>query len=201
MRAGEGTAEEHHLRRIAELACAPGQDERFQAVLLDSLRELENWRRFTQAGKSPDSTTRRGMDEAELILRAYAHDTDSQEVRYRIDLVLAQFNGQQGIVGLLKFANYDAAARRLSYHYDFLVWEGTNVTTQIAFQNPRTRQTWLAPADFGPFAGQFRGRKTRTSPCRRTCRTVITGCFASSSRTACSSPPADISRRIYEWRD
>jgi hypothetical protein len=150
--AGEGAAEEHHLRRIAKLACSPGQDEKLQAALLNGLRELENWRRFTQADKSPDSTTRRGMDEAELVLRAYAHDTDFQEVRHRIDLVLAQFSGQKGIVSILKVGSYDAAARRLNYHYDFVVWEGTNVTTQIAFQHPRTRQTWLAPADLGPFA-------------------------------------------------
>jgi hypothetical protein len=40
---------------------------------------------------------------------------------------------------------YDAHSRRLNYHYDILVWKGTNLAVEIAFTNVLTGQKWNLP--------------------------------------------------------
>lgn len=144
-KAGEGNPEEHQLKRIAEFAVRPNQDQKLQAVLLDSLQQLQNWWRFTHGGNTPDADTQIGINEAASILKSFSEKTDSEEIKYKIDLVLAEFNGEKdGIISILRFGNYDASARRLNYHYDILVWKGANLTTEIAFQNVKTGQKWNA---------------------------------------------------------
>lgn len=116
---------------------------------MDSLQQLENWRRFTHAGNSADSATQIGISEAASILKSFSETTDSEEIKYKIDLVLAEFNGEkEGIISILRLGGYDASARRLNYHYDILVWQGTNLTTGIAFRNVKTGQKWSMPANF-----------------------------------------------------
>jgi hypothetical protein len=147
-KAGEGNPEEHQLKRIAEYAVQPNQDQKLQAILLDNLQQLQNWWRFTHAGNPPDADTQIGINEAASILKSFSEETDSEEIKYKIDLVLAEFNGEKdGIISILRFGNYDASARRLNYHYDILVWKGTNLTAEIAFQNVKTEQKWNLPAN------------------------------------------------------
>jgi hypothetical protein len=147
-KAGEGYPEEHQLKRIAEYATRTKVDQRLQAILLDSLQQLQNWWRFTHVGNGPDATIQSGVDEATSVLKSFYQKTDSEELKYKIDLILAEFNGEkEGIISILRFGNYDAGARRLNYHYDILVWKGTNLTTQIAFQNVTTEQKWNVPAN------------------------------------------------------
>jgi hypothetical protein len=147
-KAGEGDLEEHQLKRIAEFAVRPNQDQKLQAILLDSLQQLQNWWRFTHAGNVPDADTQTGINEAASILKSFSEKMDSEEIKYKIDLVLAEFNGEKdGIISILRFGNYDASARRLNYHYDILVWKGANLTAEIAFQNVETGQKWNMPAN------------------------------------------------------
>jgi hypothetical protein len=148
--AGEGKLEEHQLKRIAEFAVQANQDEKLQAALLDNLRQLQDWWRFTHGGNTPDADTQAGINEATAILKSFSDKTDSEEIKYKIDLIFGEFKGEkEGIISILRFGNYDASARRLNYHYDILVWQGTNLTAQIAFQNVKTGQKWNLPADSG----------------------------------------------------
>jgi hypothetical protein len=145
-KAGEGNPEEHQLKRIAELAVRPGQDPKLQATLFDNLRELQNWWRFTHADNSPDAATQSGINEAASILKSFSEKTDSEEAKYKIDLIFGEFKGEkEGIISILKFGNYDASARRLNYHYDILVWKGTNLTVEIIFADVITGKKWNLP--------------------------------------------------------
>jgi hypothetical protein len=87
-------------------------------------------------------------DEASSVLKSFYLNTDSEELKYKIDLILAEFNGEkEGIISILRFGNYDASARQLNYHCDVLVWKGTNLTVEIAFQNVTTGKKWNMPAN------------------------------------------------------
>jgi hypothetical protein len=144
--AGEGTSEEHQLKRIAEYATKTNQNQKLQLALLDSLQQVQNWWRFTHGGNSPDASIQSGVDEATSVLKSFYDMTDSEELRHKIDLILGELNGEKdNIISILKFRSYDASVRRLNYSYDILVSKGTNLTTQIAFQNAKTKQKFTMP--------------------------------------------------------
>jgi hypothetical protein len=144
--AGEGTPEEHQLKRIAEYATQTNQNQRLQSALLDSLQHVQNWWRFTHGGNAPDASIQSGVDEATTILKSFYEKTDSEEARYKIDLIFEGFSGEKdGIISILRFRSYDTSARRLNYSYDIRVWNGTNLATQIVFQNATTKQRFTMP--------------------------------------------------------
>jgi len=145
--AGMGDPTEHHLKHIAEFAVLPDQDHKLQTILLDSLQQLKLMWPFTHLGTSWDASAQAGVDEAASILKPFSEQTDSEEIKYEIDLVLSAFNGRKdGIVSILRFADYDTTARELHYSYDILVCKGVGLTTEIAFQNVKSGQKWNLPA-------------------------------------------------------
>lgn len=119
-----------------------------QATLFENLRQLQNWWRFTHFDHAPDAAAQSGINEAASILKSFSEKTDSEEAKYQIDLIFGEFSGEkEGIISILKFGNYDDSARRLNYHYDILVWAGTNLTTEVVFRNVKTGQRWSAPSN------------------------------------------------------
>jgi hypothetical protein len=145
-KAGEGTQEEHQLKRIAEYAAQTNQDPKLQMTLLESLQRAHNWSRFTRGGNGPNASIQSDVDEAISVLKSFYGKTDSEELRYKIDLVLAELNGEKdGIISILKFRSYDASVRRLNYSYDFRYRNETNLATQIAFQDAKTKQKFIMP--------------------------------------------------------
>ena len=144
--AGEGTPEEHQLKRIAEYATQTNLDQKLQSTLLDSLQRAHNWSRFTHGGNGHDASTQSGVDEATLVLKSFSDNIDSEELKYKIDLILADFNGEKdGVISILKFRSYDASSRRLNYSYDFCYRNETNLITQIAFRDTKTKQKFTMP--------------------------------------------------------
>lgn len=146
--AGEGTPEEHQLKRIAEYATQANQDQKLQSTLLDSLQRAHNWSRFTHGVNGPDVSIQSGVDESTLVLKSFYKKTDSEEARYKIDLIFWEFNGEKdGIISILRFRSYDPSARRLDYSYDIRIryMNGTNLTTQIAFLDAKSKQKFTMP--------------------------------------------------------
>ena len=143
---GGGTPEEHQFKRIAEYATQTNQDQKLQSILLDSLQQAHHWSRFTHGGNDPDVPNQSGVDEATLVLKSFYDKTDSEELRHKIDLILAEFNGEKdGIISILKYRSYDTSARRLNYSYDIRYRNGTNLTTQIAFQDTKKKHKLTMP--------------------------------------------------------
>jgi hypothetical protein len=167
-KAGEGNQEEHQLKRIAEFAVRHNQDQKIQAILLDSLQQLQNWWRFTHRGNGPDATIQAGVDEATSVLKSFHEKTDSEDLKHKIDLILEEFSGEkEAIISILSFGSYDASARRLKYNYDISTWKSTNMTTEIVFHNVNTGNKLKMPAnlDLEPaYSGNSGGIKDVTLP-------------------------------------
>jgi hypothetical protein len=146
---GEGSPDEGHLKQIAELAERPGQNEKLQIALLDSLSQLAVSGRFSETGTNADAKIQKGRKEAAGILAVLAGETDSEEVKYNIDLVLPAFGYKPFSSNncLLQLDRYDAGTRKLYLRCRI---SGGRVRDRmpIAFVNTKTDQKWTTLSNY-----------------------------------------------------
>lgn len=143
--AGEGTADEWHLKHIVELAALPKQNEKLQVALLDSIHQMARWFQFAGGTTNADSRILEDRKQAGTILTRLAGETDSEEVKYEIDLVLPAlgFSPLSSRNCLLQLDHFDPPTRRLFMRCHISGAAGMN-PVPIAFVDVKTAQKWTA---------------------------------------------------------
>jgi len=145
--AGEGDPPEWHLKHVCELAALPKQNQKLQVALLDSMHQMA--RGFQSAGGGTNTESRISQDrkEAGAILTQLARETDSEEVKYEIDLVLPAFGFTAFSAKncLLQLDRYDPSTRMLYLRCHIFGAAGMN-PVPVAFVNVKTGQKWNAPS-------------------------------------------------------
>jgi hypothetical protein len=143
--AGEGGLPERHLERIAELAAQPKQNQKVQVALLDSMHQMARWGLIPGGGTNADPTMLENREETGAILTRLARESDSEEVKYEIDLVLPAlgFNPLSSRNCLLQLDHYDPLTRKLYMRCHVSGVAGMN-PVPIAFVNVKTGQKWSA---------------------------------------------------------
>jgi hypothetical protein len=142
----ESNTNEHFYRRIAELATTNNINRELQLKLFSSLQQLAN------GPVGSDLILVEDGSDVCSILRSFLRNTESEQLKYEAELVLAALDGRYSeskfgpVLSILKPGPYSKANGKLHFAFSYKVLGKENWQMRIALLNLRNGQKWVFAA-------------------------------------------------------
>lgn len=141
-------SDEHDFSKVARLIATDSTSEDLKLALIGCLQNPIFPRDDTPQKPADD------IQEASSILKQLSKGTNSEEIKYEIDLALAAFHGDQAntdsppIISILSLCDpkqYNVPSGKMAYFCQFRVLQSGHWTAMVAFVEIKSGKKWLVP--------------------------------------------------------